>query len=231
MKKKISRIFFLLISPAIIYLIGALVFGLIQTGESEKKENASYLVYVISGNIHTEFIFPLKNDLFDWRSLFPLEQNFGTKIGMSYVSIGWGSKDFFFEMKTWDPFKIKVILKAVFVPSDSAVHVDFLRELPANEVAYPLNLGKDNYLKLVQFVLASFEYDRNSKVQQIGTFSYYGTDRFFKGSKKYHLFHTCNMWTNEGLKSINWKRPIWSPFKYSIESALKEQGRKWPGDH
>lgn len=222
MKKKLFIILFILVTPIITYLFSALVLSSILIGKIKNKENTPYLVYVVSSNIHTDFIFPLKNELYDWTSLIPMEPIFGRKLDLSYISIGWGSKEFFFEMKNWDPRKIKVILKAVFIPSESAVHVDFLKDIPTNEAVYPLRINRNDYLKLVHFILRTFDYDSGHKVQLISEFTYYGTDRFFKSPKKYHLFNTCNMWTNEGLKSINWKRPVWSPFKYGIDYALKE---------
>lgn len=221
MKKSILIIFLLLIAPFIAYFLSALVFSLIQIGNDQKNGDRPYLVYVISSSIHTEFLFPLKNELFDWTSLISINEIFKDKSRPSYVSISWGSKEFFFETKTWSDLKFKVVLKAVFVPSESAVHVDFLHKIPVNEKIYPLKLDRDDYLKLIQFVQSSFLYDRDHKVQKLGDFSYYGTDRFFKGSRKYDSFYTCNIWTSDGLKSINWKRPLWSPFKYGIEYALK----------
>ncbi len=223
MKKIILIIFLLLITPIVTYFFSALIFSLIQTGNNQKKGDTPYLVYVVSSSIHTEFLFPLKNDLFDWTSMIPVKDIFKGETNISYVSISWGSKEFFFETKTWDDLKLKVVLRAIFIPSESAVHVDFLKKFPTYQTVYPLKLKRDEYLKLIQFVQGSFAYDSDHRVQMLGDFSYYGTDRFFKGSRKYDSFYTCNIWTNDGLKSINWKRPLWSPFKYGIEYALKEK--------
>ncbi|MFA6239208.1 MAG: DUF2459 domain-containing protein [Bacteriovorax sp.] len=217
MKKKIVIILYLLISPIVIYIGSALILSSIYVGSKTNDDSNPYVVYVVSSAIHTEFIFPIKNDLFDWHSLF-----LNNDMNISYVSIGWGSREFFFEMRTWEEIKMKVILKAIFYPSDSVVHVDFLKTLPLNEPLFPLKVDSADYLKLIQFVTQSFAFNGNHKAIQVGEFSYYGTDRFFESTQKYHLFNTCNMWTNDGLKYIDWKRPLWSPFKYGIENALRE---------
>lgn len=122
-------------------------------------------------------------------------------------------------MKTWDEIKILVILKAIFLPGESVLHVEYLKDLNQALPVRPLYLTKDEYLKLISYIKSYFFLDSKGNVQKISDYSYYGTDKFFKSHHRYHILNTCNIWTQKGLKIINARRPVWSPFKYGIEKA------------
>lgn len=213
------------ISLAIILLIGlylslALILQSILVGETKIQKAGKFQAYVSSGDIHTEFVFPVSNALFDWRELVPINLVTNKILDPKYISIGWGSRDFFFNMKTWDEIKWGVILKAIFLPGESVLHVEYLKDLNDSPKLYPLYLTKDEYLKLISFIKNYFVLDDKGHVQRVSEFSYYETDKFFKSHHHYHMLNTCNMWTQKGLESINAKRPIWAPFKYGIENAM-----------
>lgn len=220
MKKKVYSLILIFISPFFLYFLFALILGVVQLEKTVPPEKARHLIYVVSSDIHTEFVLPLKNKLVDFSTVLPEEQ-FSSGQDIKFVSIGWGSKDFFFEMQTWDQLKFGVLFRSVFLPSESAVHVEYLKEVPKHELLFPLLIDDEAYKKLSAFILNSFAYDKNNQVQQLGHFSYYGNDRFYAGRNKYHLFTTCNEWTNKGLEAIGWRRPVWSPFKYAIEMAVR----------
>lgn len=222
MKKTMQKFFFVLISPFVLYIIAAVVLGLIQHEQIITSHNSHYQIFVVSGDIHTEFVVPVKNDLFDFNSILPIERVFADTTKIKFIAIGWGSRDFFFETRTWSELKLSVLLRTIFFPSESALHIEYLETLPQNLQKFPLQIDQFAYRNLVKFVLKSFAFDENHRVQQLGDFSYYGNDRFFKGRENFHIFRTCNEWTNEGLKEIGSRRPAWSPFKYAIEMALRK---------
>lgn len=215
-------LFLVLICPFVLYIIAAVFLGLIQHEKNLSSRDSRYLVYVSSGDIHTEFVLPVKNDLFDFNSVLPIVRVFPDTAKIKFVSIGWGSREFFFETKNWKDLKLSVVLKTIFLFSESALHVEYLEVLPQNQPMFPLQIDQGAYQKLVSFILRSFALDENHRVQQLGDFSYYGNDRFFKGHKTFHIFRTCNEWTNEGLEEIGWRRPFWSPFKFGVEMALRK---------
>lgn len=220
MKKilKYIGLFFILIISS--YLGLALILQNIFTGESKSQGHAKFEAYVSSSAIHTEFIFPVSNPLFNWNELIPIE-SVTTQIPYpKYIAIGWGSRDFFFNMRTWDEIKWGVILKTVFLPGESVLHIEYLKDVSDLPKIYPLYLTKDEYLKLVSFIKGYFVLDEKGHVQKISEYSYYETDKFFKSHHTYHMLNTCNMWTQKGLESINAKRPLWAPFKYGIENAM-----------
>lgn len=205
------------------YLSLALILQNILIGETKSQHPAEFQAYVSSSDIHTEFVFPVSNSLFDWRELIPVNSVTNQIPDPKYISIGWGSRDFFFNMKTWDEIKWGVILKAVFLPGESVLHVEYLRDLNESPKVYPLYLTKDEYLKMISFIKNYFVLDDKGRVQKVSEYSYYVTDKFFKSHHRYHMLNTCNMWTQKGLESINAKRPLWAPFKYGIENAMQRK--------
>lgn len=163
----------------------------------------------------------MNSKLKDWNSFIPVSSLVKSKNNARYISFGWGDRGFYFEMPTWETIKPSTIFNALFIPSNSAMHVQYFDQLPYSMKLYKLNLNSDQYQKLINFILNSFHLE-HKQPKKINDYSYYGYDGFFKAKKPYHLFNTCNMWTNEGLKVINSKRPLWSPTKWSIEFTLDE---------
>ena len=190
----------------------------VSIGEEKKQKPETYLVYLTSGQIHTEFVFELEAAPVNWEKF--LGEELVTEINPSkkikYISIGWGEKRFFYEMATWDQLTFELAFSAIFLPSRSAVHVELAETLSPYLKHYRLYLSKEEYLSLYEFIKDSFDLE-NGRPKKIDDYNYYKRDRFFWGKGNYHLFRTCNMWSVEGLKKIKAKRPLWSPGKQGID--------------
>ncbi|MEA9357607.1 TIGR02117 family protein [Bacteriovorax sp. PP10] len=221
MKKTLKYLALFLLFIIGTYLGLALILQNIFTGEYKSQDQTKFEAYVSSSEIHTEFVFPVSNTLFSWNQFIPVSSVTTQIPDPKYIAIGWGSRNFFFNMKTWDEIKWGVILKAVFLPGESVLHVEYLKDLSESPKIYPLYLTKDDYLKLVSFIKSYFVLDEKGHAQKISEFSHYETDKFFKSHHSYHMLNTCNMWTQKGLEAIDAKRPIWAPFKYGIENAMQ----------
>lgn len=222
MIKILKYLFFGFISFFSCYLVSSLVLENVFIGEKKLKANAKFVAYVSSADIHTEFIFPVSNELFNWTEIVPVSLVTNKIPAPKYISIGWGSRDFFFNMKTWDEINFPVVLRAIFLPGESTLHVEYLEDMGRGTEIFPLYLTKKEYLDLITYIKDFFILDHERKVQKISDFNYYETDKFFKSHGSYHMFNTCNMWTQKGLEKINALRPVWSPGKYGINNAMKE---------
>ncbi|MDD4972756.1 MAG: DUF2459 domain-containing protein [Bacteriovorax sp.] len=216
--KYLALIILLLIS---LYLLLAFLLQYIIIGERKGNGHDKFIAYIAAGSIHTEFIFPISNSLFDWTQLIPINQVTNKIINPQFISIGWGSKDFFLNMKDLSSLKVLVVLKTIILPSESALHVEYILDLKDTLPARPLYLTSGEYLKLITYIKDYFLLDSKGNVQKINEFSYYNTDKFFKSHHQYTILNTCNIWTLKGLKIINARRPVWSPLKYGIVNAQK----------
>jgi uncharacterized protein (TIGR02117 family) len=204
-----------------LYLLLAVLLQSIMIGDRKVESHDKFMVYIASGSIHTEFIFPVSNSLFDWTKFIPINQVTNKIINPKFISIGWGSKYFYLNMKDLSSLKILVILKTILLPSESALHVEYALDLTDTLPSRPLYLTSSEYLKLVTFIKDYFLLDSKGNVQKINEYSYYNTDKFFKSHHRYNILNTCNIWTLNGLKTIGARRPLWSPLKYGIVNAQK----------
>ena len=228
MKKSLIILFAILAVPMTYILLG-LFGGMVSFApgsQGKSTQSQEYILYVSSGDIHSEFVFDLAQSPYDWESFLPLNLVSPFSLGHEmarYLAIGWGSKRFFYEFLTWDDLSIELAVSATLLGGPSAVHAEYSEQLRPELRYYEIKVSKENYLKLVQFIQDSFLLDSNDKVQKIDNFNYFGRDSFFWGRKSYHLFRTCNMWTAEGLEVMQVRRPVWAPFHFGIDRALRDQ--------
>ncbi|MDH5654622.1 MAG: DUF2459 domain-containing protein, partial [Spirochaetia bacterium] len=89
---------------------------------------------------------------------------------------------------------------------------------------YKISISLEQYRILVQYIQSSFQKDRNGKFIRIPCCTYDGlNDNFYEAEGSYHLFYTCNSWTNEALKKIGVRAALWAPFDRAILYHLKIQ--------
>lgn len=228
MKKSLVILLVILALPATYITLG-LLGGMLSFAPAKpngQEGSQEYIFYVSSGDIHSEFVFDLTQSPYDWEAFLPvaLVSHFSLEHERArYLSIGWGSKRFFYEFLTWDDLSLDLAISSTLLGGPSAVHAEYSERLRDGLRYYEIKVSKERYLKLVQFIRDSFLLDANEKVQQIDKFNYFGRDSFFWGRESYHLFRTCNMWTAEGLAIANVQRPVWAPFHFGIDRALKSQ--------
>ncbi len=115
-----------------------------------------------------------------------------------YYEIGWGDAGFYQASK----ITVKITLNAVFVPSDTVVH---LVGFQGNPIEYfntsdvrEVSVSSDGMKSLCAFVESSFAKDQTGLPIKLGH-GLYGDSQFYEGQGKYHLFNGCNKWTAKAL--------------------------------
>lgn len=188
--------------------------------ENIVKEEKTIDIYVISNPIHTEFLLPVKNDEMNWLEVINPSDFEHNVLQYPLIAIGWGDKGFYTEMPYWKDFTLKLALNALFIPTESVLHLDFY---PSPEYfqfsTKKLTISKRQYKILVNYI-RSFFVEHNGKLILHRNKNYSATDNFYKSKSSFHLFNTCNMWTNDGLKRMGIKTSLWSPFKFGILKHL-----------
>ncbi len=193
---------FLLIYFHIFSFVGAIPIG-------EIKKEGEVEIFIQSNGVHTDFCLPTQTANFDWKTIVPITDYPNNKV-FNYISLGWGDKGFFLDTPTWDDLTFETAFNAAFLPSPTAMHVSYLENKPklSNQVAN-VYITKDEYLKLVVYIKNSFKL-KNNHVELIPNRGYWNNDNFYEANASYHLFKTCNSWTNEGLKLIGVRTGIYS---------------------
>ncbi|MDH5598041.1 MAG: DUF2459 domain-containing protein [Cyclobacteriaceae bacterium] len=210
--KILLRILLALFFATIIYLFFAVILSFISVNSSFKEPEQGVTIYVSTNGVHTSFILPSQNSVIDWEDYFP-PSHFPDSISIAnHFIFGWGEKDFFINTPTWDDFKLSSGIKALFIPSESVLHITKLSHPPqTNENCIPITLTESQYEKLRNYILQSLATPSPLNVQ-----GYSSRDAFYPYDQSYHLFKTCNDWVNRGLNKSGIRSCVWSPFDRGI---------------
>ena len=171
-------------------------------------------IFIRSSDIHTDFVLPIVSEdpEIDWSRLFP-RKHFRAKLrGVKYVSIGWGSRGFFVETKTWADLKLKTLLVTLFTPSESVLHVEYLWDFAPGPNMHEVLVTRSQYQELAAFIQSTVgETDESGAAVLATEVSYGNYDRFYLSHGRYHIFNTCNQWTGRGLARAGVPTGIWTP--------------------
>ena len=204
--------FFLgLIGFLLVYILCAFVLPKIPVNSDVSAEGKTIPVYILSNGVHSDIVLPVKNHLFDWSQKVKFENTIAKDSTAQLVAFGWGDKGFYLETPTWDDLKFSTAFKAASGLSTSAIHATFYKSMKENDQCKKLLISESEYQKLVAFIVDSFQSNTDGFVK-IETDAVYGkNDAFYEAKGSYSLFHTCNTWTNNALKSADQKAALWTP--------------------
>lgn len=198
------------------YVFIAFILTIIPVNSGFESPEKGITLYLISNGAHVDIAMPVESSGINWEKRIP-QEHFDPSKDYTYISFGWGERKFYLETPTWADLKIKTAFHALFLSTESAMHVSMYNWTPAGEGVHPLIVEKENYYKIVDFINKSLEYDENKKAKRINCCNYAGVDdSFYEAKGSYHLFYTCNSWTNECLKEGGVKSATWAPFDFSV---------------
>lgn len=153
----------------------------------------------------------------DWSDFVPFYHTRGNDTTTDFVAFGWGDKNFYLNTPEWSDLKFSTAFHAAFGLSEAALHVTFYHRLRQSKSCKKLSVSADNYRKLVNYISGSFEQDESGKLRHIETEAVYGNnDAFYEAKGNYHIFYSCNTWTNEALKACGQRACLWTPFDKGI---------------
>ncbi len=195
---------------AVTFYFGVSIVGLIPINNEFVMSNDGVTIYLTSSAVHADIIVPKKTATVDWQTAFGNTLVYGAISNASHLAFGWGDRGFFLQTETWDDLKLSVGLKALFLPSQSSMHVSFIRpEQYVDKVA--VTITQKQYQKLSNFIDRSFEKGADGEYVQIQGYAYWNNDAFFNAQGQYHLFNTCNSWVGRALRESGVRVPWFSP--------------------
>jgi uncharacterized protein (TIGR02117 family) len=173
-------------------------------------------IFIVSNGVHTDFVIPIDNEIINWRSYFRKE-DFGVKMyNASHIAFGWGDQGFYLNTPEWKDLKTKTALIALFVPSKSAMHVTLWNQPKEDNLAKKVIVSHDQYRLITEYIRNSFLQDSAGGPIRIDHPGYGSYDLFYRSKLTFHLFRTCNVWTNTGLIRSGIRTSIWTPFDRPI---------------
>lgn len=225
--KKIGRtLLYLLLT--LVFLLGTyssqeMFFGMIPVNDNYNPEAGEIECFVVSTGVHTDVLVPVSTDVIDWTKQFPESDYEPILVGPEYVGFGWGDRGFFMETPTWDDLKVSTALTAMFLPSETVMHVFYSEDKPMEgKMVRSFKLTRHQYQQLVAFIKESFEVpdDKLPEPYVVEKDFYWQNDRFYPGSGSYFCTYTCNTWTNHALQAAGVRTALWTPFPERILDKL-----------
>lgn len=209
-----SVVIFLLIIG--VYILCALLLPKI-TIDKEKNDREEIEIFILTNGVHTDIVLPINNKLIDWSKKIKFENTIKKDSTAKYVALGWGDKGFYLETPEWSDLKASVAFKAATGLGSSAIHATFYKNLKQSETCRKILISENQYLRLVKYIDRSFIKDAQQNYINIKTSANYGkNDAFYEASGSYSIFHTCNTWANNSLKSCGQKCCFWTPLDTEI---------------
>ena len=197
--------------------------GLVPVNNGFEPAEDGVEIFVASSPIHADVIVPMTNQVMDWRQEFSpkhFNRSFARK---SHVGIGWGDRGFYLETPAWSDLKVRTVLKALFWPSGSCMHVTMYGRPRTSASVRSVVISEAQYALLVEQLKANFERDTANEIIPILGYAYeggadnpYPPNGFFSATGRYHCLNTCNSWTGRTLKETGLRVPWLTPLPKTL---------------
>jgi uncharacterized protein (TIGR02117 family) len=187
----------------------------INSTQTENQQQNEIEIYITSNGFHTDIVIPIQNETDFFKTLSQdsvINSYLGKTNSYKWLSVGWGDKGFYNESYNGNFPSLPACLNAALLPSVTLMHLDFYRNnLREDENCKKIKLKNEEYQNLLQHIVGSFRTVKEDSESTMTKFirlpqkGYSNSDYFFVAEGNYHLFYTCNSWTNEGLQKGNQK--------------------------
>lgn len=205
------------IALLLIYWIAQFLISKITVAPEEIAEDKNIEVFILTNGVHTDIVFPARNHIINWDTVFPFHQTRSQDTAINHVSIGWGDKGFYMETPEWKDLKASVAINAAFGLGASALHITFYKQMKVGERCRSIMVSEGQYHKLIEYIHSFIKRDEAQRAAFITTDALYGEfDAFYDAKRKYSLLFTCNTWANTALKKAGLTACAWTVFDQPI---------------
>ena len=216
--KYLIKTIFWIIAILIGYLLIAIILSIFSVHPPQPDCGQKEEIYITSNGVHLDIIVPI--ELLDDSIKFDLQ----IPDGVHYLSFGWGDKGFYLETPAWSDLKLKTALRALFLKSETVIHLSWYYRLSSNW--HKLEICSGQRQLLLDYILESFERNNEGQIIELKNSGYTNQDTFYEAVGSYSCIYTCNNWVNEGLKRAKIKTSVWSPFDYGVLFHVKRENRR-----
>lgn len=212
----LKRVFLFVLVFIVLYVGLSFLLSYIPVNTDQSKNTGSRTIYAHSNGVHLDLVFPLE--------LVPgnLKSQFTYAAGTQLLAIGWGDKGFYLDTPTWAELSPKVAVKAMFLPSPTAMHVTEHQAI--NPTWSRIDLTDEQLNELWAYIDNTFRKDANDQITELIGKGYTDRDRFYEAMGNYSCFKTCNTWVNTGLRRVGVKTAVWTPMDKGVLRYLPAIG-------
>jgi uncharacterized protein (TIGR02117 family) len=206
-----------ILCATMLYLLLAFILGLTPVNRNFKEPAEGIDIFVRTNRVHTDIVVPTRTAHKNWHNEM-LPADFGrVDTTFQYIAFGWGDKGFYIHTPNWSDLTFSTAVKALFLPSPTAMHVDYIRRKPESNLYYErIRITEDQYIQLINFIEEYFERDESGNPILIEGANYDHLDNFYEAKGSYHVFNTSNDWTRRALTTIKVRTALWSPFDRAV---------------
>lgn len=199
-----------------LYLFGALLGGIIPSGQSFISENETRdtTIYLTANALHADIAIPVDEAIrerfyFLKADGFPLDNP-----NLEYLIIGWGSRDFYTSTAEYSDMEFSTIWKAA-TGDASVMHVAPGGDIRQSDGVVPIAMSQAGLDRMISFMLESFKTENDKPVLlPEATFGY--SDLFYEAKGRFHIFNPCNVWVSKALAKAGISTGLWTPTTYSL---------------
>jgi uncharacterized protein (TIGR02117 family) len=200
------------------YLLSAFALSVISTSPEHLECPKDYKIFIASNGVHLDLIIPRKNLPVELADELDLPQ------WVNFIAFGWGDKEFYINTPTWNDLKFDTSFRALFLDSESAIHVTWIRNEYPGWTIIPMC---DSQLhQLMEFVHGAFKQGPKNDILEIEASGYSKYDKFYLAIGNFSFVQTCNNWVNRGLKAAQVKTCVWSPFDQGVLYQARKNSQK-----
>ncbi len=200
----------------ILYILAGMVGSLIPVNINQPSEEKEFEIFIQSNGIHTDIVMPVKNDIVNWLSFVDPAHTRAGNVDYAFVAFGWGDLGFYEQTPEWKDLKPGIALRALFLDTPAAMHVNYRHYIIENEQTISIKLTPAQYKSLAEFISKSFSQNESGMPRNIPNLHYSQNDAFYHAEGSLTLLRTCNTWTNSALKYAGLRASLWTPFVEGI---------------
>ncbi|WP_244142174.1 TIGR02117 family protein [aff. Roholtiella sp. LEGE 12411] len=185
------------------------------------QQRCNLNICVSNTGIHSNIIVPIKNNVFNWSENILLDGiGIDTISNYTYLSFGWGDRDFYMSTPSLRDINLSTTLKALFLPTSSVMDVKGYQSIPNYLEVKCIKISQIDYLRLMEFIQATFQVDAKGRKIRLGD-GHTTNAGFYAANGSYSVLRTCNSWTGEGLRKANVNTPLWDGLSFAIMWHLR----------
>ncbi|HEX8442676.1 MAG TPA: TIGR02117 family protein [Allosphingosinicella sp.] len=205
-----------LLAPPLLYLVAALVGGVIPANAGWREAPAGVTIFVRTNGVHTWVMVPTVTSEMDWRPLAPATHIRDQRYSGNYLAFGYGDREFYLNTPRWADLRLGTALTAAFGEGRSLMHVEHEWNPRPGEDQRSFRISREQYRRLAEHILHSFERDRQGRTIPLLGRGYGPADVFYEARGPYNAFLTCNEWTGATLRTAGVRIGIWTPLSQSV---------------
>ena len=217
-----ARIALAFLAIPALYLIAALVGGLIPVNPDWREPNEGVTVYLANNGVHVDLVLPANAQGLDWRPLVPRSDFTDVPAGAQWIAFGAGERRVYLETPTWGDLTAKTAAVAL-TGGERVMHAQWVSN-PAYS-AREIRLTPEQYRRLWASILSEFELRTDGRPIRIDHPGYGFVDAFYQGVGKANAISTCNQWAADRLRVAGVKTSLWSPFVQGLVWRYRKPGQ------